>query len=558
GLTAVRLEALMHESLPGGGPGRHTNSNFVLSEFELVAVSLEDVSKQQTVKFARAIADYSQANYEIGKAIDGTVAGNNGWAVDGPTRKEPATAIFIAAAPFGFAGGTELRFRLRHEAGFRTHGIGRARLSISADPADTLRFEGVPSEIRALTSKQAAERSDDETLRLRQYFLAHHDPRHALTQRIAELEKRTTASFPATMVMQELPTPRDTFILERGEYSKPTEKVAAGVPAVFPPLPKDAPANRLGFARWLVDPSHPLTARVAVNRYWQRLFGVGLVKTSEDFGVQGELPSHLQLLDWLAVHFVRSGWDVKQMQRLIVTSATYRQSSHAGAEAYRNDPENRLLARGPRMRLDGEEVRDAALAASGLMVERLGGQSVYPYQPQGLWLELNNRPGYSKAYPQGKGDDLYRRSVYTFWKRTVPSPMLKTFDAPEREFCTLRRSRTNTPLQALLLLNGPQFVEAARELGRRMLAEGGRTVDERIVYGFRLVTARRPSDAELKLLREAYEEDLQRFTDDEAAAAKLLQVGERGYDGRSPAAEAAAMAGVARLLLNLNEAITKG
>jgi hypothetical protein len=323
-------------------------------------------------------------------------------------------------------------------------------------------------------------------------------------------------------------------------------------------MPKDAPQNRLGFAQWLVDPAHPLTARVAVNRYWQRLFGTGLVKTSEDFGVQGELPSHPALLDWLSLEFVRSGWDIKHMQRLIVTSAIYRQTSHVGGEAYRRDPENRLLARGPRMRLDAEEVRDATLAVSGLLVRQVGGKSVYPYQPKGLWLELNNRPGYSKAYPRGSGDDLYRRSVYTFWKRTVPSPMLKTFDAPEREFCTIRRSRTNTPLQALLLLNGPQFVEAARHLGGRMMTEGGPSIDERIAHGFRLVTARKPNDAEMALLREAYENDFKRYSADKAAALKLMQVGDSPFSTELNVAELAALTSVARLLLNVNEAITRG
>jgi hypothetical protein len=317
-------------------------------------------------------------------------------------------------------------------------------------------------------------------------------------------------------------------------------------------------SSRLGFAQWLVDPEHPLTARVAVNRHWQRIFGLGLVKTSEDFGVRGELPSHPLLLDWLAVEFIRSGWDTKQLQRLILNSATYRQSSHVGADSYRKDPENRLLARGPRMRLDAEEIRDASLAVSGLLVSRLGGKSVYPYQPKGLWMELNNRPGYSREYKQGTGADLYRRSIYTFWKRTVPSPMLKTFDAPEREFCTIRRSRTNTPLQALVLLNGPQFVEAARKLGERMIVEGGKSLAEKISHGFRLVTSRRPKPAELAVLESAYRAALKRYAGDEAGALKLLKVGESSYAAEVDVKKLAALAEVGRLLLNINEAITKG
>lgn len=557
-LTAVRLETLTHPSLPGGGPGRHSNSNFVLSEIELVAVSSADPSKSQPVKFVKAMADYSQNGYGIGNAIDGTIAGNNGWAVDGPTRKEPATAIFVAAEPFGFPGGTELRFRLRHEANFATHGIGRPRLSVSADDPDHLTFQGLPADIAQIAEKPADERASGERDRLREYFLKHHDPRTTIQTRIAGLEKQKAAAWPATMIMRDQPQLRPTFVLDRGQYDRPTDKVDPGVPAVFPPLPDDAPKNRLGLARWLVDPRHPLTARVAVNRYWQRLFGTGLVKTAEDFGVQGELPSHPALLDWLAHEFIASGWNVKHIQRLMLTSATYRQTSHVGAAAYERDPENRWLSRGPRFRLDAEEIRDGALAAAGLLVQKIGGPSVYPYQPAGLWLELNNRPGYSKAYQRGQGDDLYRRSIYTFWKRTVPSPMMKTFDAPEREFCTLQRSRTNTPLQSLLLLNGPQFVEAARHLARRMTTEGGESVDERIVVGFRLVTARRPSPAETAIIRETLEAERQRFRDRPDDAARLLGVGDSPRDDQLDTAELAAWTNVARMLLNLNEAITKG
>ena len=374
-----------------------------------------------------------------------------------------------------------------------------------------------------------------------------------------QLESKTTTGFPSTMVMRDLPQSRDTFVLERGEYNKPTEKVSADVPAIFPAMPAAAPKNRLGFARWLVDPKHPLTARVAVNRYWQRLFGIGLVKTSEDFGIQGELPSHPDLLDWLAKTFVHSGWDVKRIQRLIVDFGDVPPDiTRSIIRVSRRSTENRLLARGPRMRLDAEEIRDAALAVSGALVKQVGGQSVYPYQPPGLWLELNNRPNYSKAYPQGSGGDLYRRSLYTFWKRTVPSPMLKTFDAPEREFCTIRRSRTNTPLQALLLLNGPQFVEAARLLAERMMEDGGASPTEQIAYGFRLVTARRPCEAELTLLLKAYKDERDRYSDDEEAAQRLFGVGEIPITSQAASSDLAAMTTVARLLLNLNETITKG
>ncbi|MDA1016087.1 MAG: DUF1553 domain-containing protein, partial [Planctomycetota bacterium] len=300
-----------------------------------------------------------------------------------------------------------------------------------------------------------------------------------------------------------------------------------------------------------------LTSRVAVNRYWQRCFGVGLVKTSEDFGTQGEYPSHPELLDWLATEFVRSGWDVKAMQRLIVTSATYRQSSSAARTGFQRDPQNRALARAPRLRLDAEQIRDAALAVSGLLVNQLGGKSVYSYQPAGLWIELNNRPGYSRAYTPGTGDDLYRRSVYTFGKRTVPSPMMSTFDAPEREFCTIRRSRTNTPLQALLVQNGTQFVEAARLLGRRIMLSA-ESIDDRIAYGFRLATARRPTAEETEILRQIYTARLKLYRRDTTSALKLLSIGAKPRDASLDPAEHAAWTVIGRLLLNLDETITRG
>ena len=466
--------------------------------------------------------------------------------------------MFVAAEPFGFEGGTELRFRLRHEASFATHGVGRPRLSVTTDDSQHLTLTGIPHDIRRIATKAKSQRSEQESKSLREYFLANNQIRKPIEDRISAIQKQLSTAVPATMIMQDLPIPRDTFVLNRGQYNEPTERVNPGVPSAFPQIHDEPPGNRLDFAKWLTHPEHPLTSRVAVNRYWQRLFGVGLVKTSEDFGVQGELPSHPDLLDWLATEFIESGWDIKHIHRTIVTSATYRQSSHVGPEAYHLDPENRLLARGPRMRLDGEEVRDAALAISGLLNQQPGGPSVYPYQPKGLWMELNNRPGYSKEYPQGSGQDLYRRSMYTFWKRTVPSPMLKTLDAPEREFCTIRRSRTNTPLQALLLLNGPQFVEAARHLGQRMIDEGGQTTEDRIRYGFRLVTARWPSNSEVEILREEFDSTMVRTNTDASVANAILAVGESPVSDSNSRSELAAFTNVARLLLNLNEAITKG
>jgi hypothetical protein len=363
------------------------------------------------------------------------------------------------------------------------------------------------------------------------------------------------------MVMQELPKPRDTFRLVRGQYDKKGEKVTAGTPVHLLPLSKDAPPNRLGLARWLVDPAHPLTARVIVNRYWQMYFGTGLVKTAEDFGSQGEWPSHPELLDWLATEFVRTGWDVKQMQRLIVTSAAYRQSSAVTPRLVARDPENRLLARAPRLRLQAEFIRDQALAASGLLNGAIGGHSVSPYQPPGLWEELAVRADgdrfTAQVYKQSHGPDLYRRTMYTFWKRTSPPPTLATFDAPDRETCTVRRARTNTPLQALVLMNDPTYVEAARKLAERLMIEAVSTED-RITLAFRLVLARQPNAEERGVMRKLFDEQRAVYRRDGPAALKLLAVGEAKRNEKLDPAELAAWAMMASMILNLDETLTKG
>ena len=561
GITGIRLEALTHESLPENGPGRAFNSNFVLSEFEVAVASSREPASVEPVKLASVVADYSQENKHVNNTINGTVAGNNGWAVDGPTRKMPATAVFTAAQPFGSANGTEIVVRLRHETSFGQHGIGRVRLAITTDPQPSLDAETGFAEIQAILDLAVAQRSESQRQQVVDYYLANVSPeRRELRTRIAGLEKQRqnlSEAFPPTMVMQDLPTTRKTFILNRGQYDQPTTEVAADVPAVFPALPEGVEHDRLALARWLIDPQHPLTARVAVNRFWQALFGLGLAKTQEDFGYQSELPSHPELLDWLAAEFIDSGWDVKHMLRLMVSSATYRQAARVSAELYERDPENRLLARGPRLRLEAEAIRDNALAVSGLLVPRVGGPSVYPYQPPGLWLEINNRPGYSRKYPQGSGDDLYRRSMYTFWKRSLPSPMLKTFDAPDREFCTVSRSRTNTPLQALFLLQAPQIVEATRHLARRMMTAGGAAPQDWIRYGFRLATSRQAEERETEILLRLYEQRLAQFTQDAAAAQRMVSVGKSARDATLDPVSHAALTEVARALFNLDEAITK-
>jgi hypothetical protein len=385
----------------------------------------------------------------------------------------------------------------------------------------------------------------------------------SLEAQLVELRSERTAlekRIPTTMVMQELPKPRNTFMLLRGQYDKPGEKVAPGVPAAFPPLPKGAAGNRLGLARWLIDPVNPLTARVIVNRYWQMYFGTGLVKTAEDFGTQGEWPSHPDLLDWLATEFIRTGWDVKRMQRLIVTSATYRQSSAIRPELIARDPENRLLARASRLRLPAEFIRDQALAISGLLYGEIGGRSVSPYQPAGLWEELASRLDgknwTAQTYVQDHGHDLYRRTMYTFWKRTSPPPSLITFDAPDRETCTVRRPRTNTPLQALVLMNDPTHVEASRKLAERVIQEAN-SVDERLALAFRLATGRRPTSQEQAVLGKVFDAQLAQYRKDSQTALKLLAVGESKRSLNLNVAEAAAWTTIASVILNLDETLTR-
>ena len=375
----------------------------------------------------------------------------------------------------------------------------------------------------------------------------------ALTAKIRGLEderQRFSDSIPTVMVMRERRIPRKTYRLDRGAYDAPAEEVQPGAPAV---LARQSPRNRLEFARWTASRDNPLTARVTVNRLWQMLFGTGIVKTVEDFGAQGEWPTHPQLLDWLAVEFMESGWDVKHILKTIVASAAYRQSSRTGGELIERDPENRLLARGPRFRLPAEAVRDQALAISGLLVEKIGGPSVKPYQPPGLWSDLAG----TKDYQMDKDENLYRRSLYTFWKRAVPPPAMMNFDSAGREACTVRAVRTNTPLQALNLMNDFAFVEAARALAARAMREADGGAEARLSYAFRLAAARRPSPDELAVLVEGFRHQRSRFAGDEAAAEALLAQGARPPDAPLPPAEWAAYTTMASLILNLDETITK-
>jgi hypothetical protein len=423
----------------------------------------------------------------------------------------------------------------------------------------------LPDAVKSAIKTDPAKRSDTQKKEILEHFLSKVHPKTKLVLEPLEKEvreltarrKKLDDSIPATLVMAELPKPRDTFILERGQYDKKREKVEAAVPAVLGSLPKDAPHNRLGLANWLVDPNHPLTARVTVNRFWQQFFGTGLVKTAEDFGAQGQWPSHPELLDWLARDFIDSGWDVKRLVKRIVMSGTYQQSSRVTAEHLQRDPSNELLSRGPRFRMDGEIVRDAALFTSGLLVERIGGPSVKPYQPEGIWESVAFVGSNTQNFKQDKGAALYRRSMYTFWKRTAPHPAMLTFDAPSRESCTVRRARTNTPLQALVLMNDRQYVEASRFFAQRVMTEGGTTPQSRLTLAFRLATARVPSSDELAVLVRVFESHLGDFTARPEAAQKLLAVGEAKSSPAMNAPELAAYTMATNLILNLDETVTK-
>jgi hypothetical protein len=567
-ITAIRVEALPDPSLNGGGPGRSVNGNTVLTDVTLEVSDATAPDEFEPTTLVSASADFSQETFPVAYAIDKKP--ETGWGLD-PQEGKPHAAVFATGKPIAGGKGTMLRVILAFESPFAGHQFGKFRISATS-AKDPHAKDAIPSAVAQALAKASKDRNDADRATIQSYYRFTIAPEgKALATKLASLQAEHAAiekAVPTVMVMQEMATPRDTFVLKRGQYDQKGDKVTPGVPSSLPPLAADVPPNRLALAKWLVRPDHPLVARVTVNRLWQSFFGTGLVKTSEDFGSQGEPPSHPALLDWLAVEFVSpetpgaTPWDVKAMVRRIVTSSTYRQDSRVTPDSLAKDPENRLLARAPRLRLPAEFIRDGALAVSGLLDPRIGGASVSPYQPAGLWEELASRSDgknwTAQEYVQSHGRDLYRRTMYTFWKRTSPPPTLVTFDAPDRETCTVRRSRTNTPLQALVLLNDPTYVEASRKLAERMIGEGGDSPDARITFAFRLVMARQPSSAETDVLREVYHEAHAKFRADQSAALKLLAVGESPRNPKLDPADLAAWSTVAAVILNLDEAVTKG
>ncbi|MDZ4286751.1 MAG: PSD1 and planctomycete cytochrome C domain-containing protein [Prosthecobacter sp.] len=557
GVTALLLECLPDPSLPNQSLGRNSNGNFVLSDFDVFTQMSGLTPQKQTL--ARVAADYSQKGYEIENVLKRDRG--KGWAIDGPTKKDPRRAMFVLQKPLQAPEGTMLLLRLRHAA-LRDHNIGRFRISATAAPAETLKLDGDAqlASVKAILEVPAEQRTPEQKTEIEKFFISAVDSPVKRANDFAAAKQKALDDarnkLPNVMVMEEMPQPRDAFILSRGEYDKPTVKVGMGLPAALPPLPKGAPLNRLGLAQWLVDPSNPLTARVWVNRAWEKFFGYGLCKTTENLGSQAEYPVHPELLDWLATEFMRSGWNMKALQKQLVMSQAYRQQSKVTPELIAKDPDNRLLARGPRFRLAGELVRDQALAVSGLLVPTIGGDSVRPYMPEGVWDETS-KYGNLRGYKNDTGAGLYRRTMYTIWKRTAAPPTMLLFDSPSRELCTVKRSRTNTPLQALALLNEVTFVEAARSLAQRIIKEGGPTPESRLDYAYRLVTARTPDADSQRILLAGLNQRLTEFKAAPDSATKLITTGASKPDAALNPSELAAYTMTASVLLNLDRTITR-
>ena len=551
-ITGLKLEALKHESIKQGGLSRSASGNFVLTELEVQVIDIES-DKPHRLSFADATASYEQGSFPIKNAFDGKPS--TGWAVHKGkyvTEEHHATLKFKSPAKVDET--SIIRITLRHDSQHVNHNLNCFRFLVTDSPTP-LRSKQDEKFAKALAVPQSKRNAEQKKIVSERYYSS--DPDYGkLNQQVAAINGKITAinkSLPKVMIMQDMPNKRKTFKLSRGLYNKPTEvEVNANVPLALPPLPSTDNLNRLDLATWLVRADHPLTSRVTVNRYWQLLFGIGLVKTSEDFGTQGELPPNQPLLDWLAVDFVESGWDLKRLVRLIVTSNTYRQTSRANPDAFERDPENRLFARGPRFRMPSWMLRDVALASGGLLIGKEGGPPVMPYQPQGVWAEATFG---KKKYVQDQGDKLYRRSLYTFWRRIVGPTMF--FDAATRQFCEVKQARTNTPLHALTTLNDISYVEAARSMAQRLLQTKGINHTQRIRLAFRWVLSREPKDAETQVLLNAIDRLKKQYAADTEAATALLSVGESPRDQSLDMVEHAAFTGICNTILNLDEALTK-
>jgi len=566
-LTGLRIVFYPNEKMPNGSLGHGKKGSleggFLLTSFAASGTSVpsDQVDLYAMFQVAKITGSAAHPDYPVEDCLD--PRDHTGWSpapqnqsqqnmtvtFDRPHETKDAPYITVMLV----WGDGKFRYSQKLMAGdFKIFGIS------GVDDGTN-----IPVEIQRLLSVPQQERDEIQTAALKLYYSQIAPEFKNLWYQLANLKERRqmlSNSF-ETMVMNTAKKPRETFILNRGQYDQPTEKVSTGVPGFLPGLPEKAPANRMALAQWLTARENPLTTRVAVNRFWEMLFGQGIVSTSADFGSQGDPPTHPKLLDWLAVEFYESGWDVKHILRKILLSATYRQASAGTPALWKQDPQNRLLSRGARFRLQAEAIRDATLKVSGLLVERVGGASVNPYQPEGLWREVSHygsSPATAQVFVQDHGEKLYRRSMYTYWKRTVPPPNMQTFDAPNREVCLISRARTNTPLQSLVLLNDVQFVEASRNYAERIMKQGGQGVETRIQFAFQEALGRQPEAWELKTAKAAYERELKNYQSDASAALALLNQGESNRDESLAPAEVAAWTAVASMLFNTYEFITRG
>src|SRR5262245_19214893 len=595
-ITVLRVEALPDVSLPKGGTGRDPYGNFLRTGIEL-EVAASDGEQPHEISFKDAFVDDQAYRIET-KAFFSKEPGNTatdrppGWfvnATNDQTNRLPRQGVFVAVKPFDADSGATLTIKLKHLGGSLNQGMGHFRLSVTTTD-EPKRVVGVSARLRPILLIPLAERSRKQREDLSTQFRAVTPLLKPERDRLEKLRDEMKAlNITTALVMQERQGYErpSTFFRERGSFLNRGEKMFASTPAVLHSMPESAPINRLGLARWLVDENNPLTARVTVNRFWEQIFGRGLVETSEDFGTQGERSSHPELLDWLAVEFMnptwRAGdketerqgdrgtrgqgdkgtgghlnpisppspisWSMKRLVRLIVTSSTYRQSSVTTPALLEKDPYNRLLARGPRFRIEAEMIRDVTLAASGLLSRKLGGPSVFPLQPEGVWKS----PYSSEKWTVSKGEDRFRRSLYTFVRRSSPHPAMMAFDATSREYCTVRRVRTNTPLQALTTLNDEAAMEAARALAKRMIEDGGDDLNARLIYGFRACVTRTPKEKEVERLADLYRQQLNLLAANATEAEKVV----KNHSTKATVVEFAAWTMVANVLLNLDETLTK-
>ena len=559
-VTGIRIEFYPHE-VTQGYIG-HSTVDSLKGTFLMTALSIsngelpsDQVDLYRILPYKQVTASSAHPNHPPTDILD--ERGHNGWSPH-PNNRTPQHLTVTFETPIEAAQTPYITTMLVFGRGSNLIPAHFKIFAITGTDDGT----NLPPDVQEYLTLPAETRTDNQLESVRAHFLASSDEVEPVRIEIANLTERLNVLTQehTTMVMQRAESPRITFVLNRGQYDQPGEQVRADFPSIFPEMASTDSLTRLDLAEWLTSKDHPLLARVTVNRFWQMLFGTGIVSTPADFGSQGALPTHPELLDWLAVEFINSGWDVKALIKNIVMSSTYRQSSIIPKDELSTDPSNTMLARGPRFRLQSEFIRDAALQVSGLLSDQIGGPSVRPYQPAGLWKEVSHyasTPATSQVFVQDSGDKLYKRSMYTYWKRTAPPPSMATFDAPNREVCTIQRESTNTPLQALVLLNDPQFVEANRHLAA-LLLKAEPDDNARLQHAFKIVLSRPAAKSELDILIQRLNEERLYFEQSPQSAEDLLEVGESKVQSEFPPTELAAWTVVSSLIMNLSEAITRG